>query len=210
MNNLYKALDINQLYTKLPMKYDVERLQGEVFSLSLKGYIYYDVIPLRAPAHTLAPSLPFPPPADDYADGSWCDWLNSQVLHDLPYIKQIVEEISNHTKVNLVRILRLAPGAVVKEHTDPTLGLEVDRSVIRLTIPIVNEDGVQFILDGKVVPMKPGECWYMQLTKPHSVINNSNADRINLTIDVIPNAWLMSQIEQGNLYLRNSTTTNEI
>jgi len=35
--------------------------------------------------------------------------------------------------------------------------------------------------------MKPGKCWYMRLTDPHSVENNSTTDRINITIDMIPN-----------------------
>ena len=99
-----------------------------------------------------------------------------------------------HTKVTLVRILRLAAGNIVKEHCDPTLGLEVPKSVIRLTIPILNGDGVVFYLNGEPVPMLPGECWYMRLSDPHSVVNSSSEDRINLTIDMIPNDWVKSMI----------------
>ncbi len=81
----------------------------------------------------------------------------------------------------------MAPNSVVKEHTDPTLGLEEEESMIRLTIPIDNNDGVSFYLNDTLVPMNVGECWYLRLTDPHRVVNNGTTDRINLTIDVIPN-----------------------
>ena len=99
----------------------------------------------------------------------------------------------------MVRLLRLAPGSVVKEHTDPTLALEVVESVIRLTIPILNNDKVEFFLNGIPVPMQPGECWYLKLTDPHKVINDGETERINLTIDMIPNDWLRKLIEKSRL-----------
>ena len=40
-------------------------------------FVYYDVLPLTAPAHLVDPSLPPPPPAVDYADGTWTRWLRT-------------------------------------------------------------------------------------------------------------------------------------
>lgn len=179
---------------KLSFNFDVDKMMAEIQALNLDSYIYYDVMPLRAPAHQVDTSLPFPPPADDYADGTWCDWLDTPALAECPYLASIIDTFKEHTTVNLVRVLRLAPGNVVKEHTDPTLGLQIEKSMVRLTIPIQTNDQVDFFLNGEPVDMKPGECWYLRLTDPHKVVNAGTADRVNLTIDVIPNEWIRSMI----------------
>ena len=179
---------------KLPFSFDVEKLQNEVENLGLKDFTYYDVQMLRGPAHIVDNTVPFPPPADDYADGSWCEWLDTNNLKQSPYITEVVDFFKSKTKVTLVRLLRLEPGAIVKEHTDPTLGIQVHKSVVRLTIPIfVNED-VTFYLNQKPVGMGLGECWYLRLTDPHSITNAGDTQRINMSIDMIPNEWVTSQI----------------
>ena len=182
---------------QLPLSFDTEKMLSEFEALKLGGFEYYNVIPLRSPAHLVDTTVPFPPPAEDYADGSWCDWLNTKELSKAPYIKSIVEEFQKNTTVTLVRLLRLAPNAVVKEHRDVTLGLEVEKSVIRLTIPILNKEHIEFYLNDTIVDMKPGECWYMRLTDPHKVINNGNTERVNLTIDMIPNDWVRNLISEN-------------
>ena len=182
---------------KLPLTFDVEKMRAEVQALRQKEYEYYNVIMLRAPAHLVDTSLPFPPPADDYADGSWTDWMDTSALASSPYLKSIVDHFAELTTVNLVRLLYLAPNSVVKEHTDPTLALEEEKSMIRLTIPIDNNEDVAFYLNDDLVPMQVGECWYLRLTDPHRVINNGATDRINLTIDVIPNKAIVDMIKNA-------------
>lgn len=182
---------------KLPFIFDTQKMLHEFETLQLNSFEYYNVIPLRSPAHLVDSTTPFPPPAEDYADGSWCDWLNTYELEKSPYLKSIVEKFQENTTVTLVRLLRLAPQSTVKEHQDATLGLEVEKSVIRLTIPILNKEEIEFYLNNSIVNMKPGECWYMRLTDPHRVINNGNTERVNLTIDMIPNKWLRNLIAQN-------------
>lgn len=182
---------------QLPFKFDVEKMVLEAKALKQKEYEYYNVIPLRSPAHLVDTSLPFPPPADDYADGTWTDWLDTPALKSSPYLKSIVEFFSEYTTVNLVRLLFLAPNSIVKEHTDPTLGLEQEKSMIRLTIPVDNNEGVEFYLNDELVPMKVGECWYLRLTDPHRVYNKGTTDRINLTIDIIPNDQIIEILNKA-------------
>lgn len=182
---------------KLNLSFDTAKMLNEVQQMNLQHFVYYNVIMLRAPAFQVDPSIPMPAPTGDYADGSWTDWLDTKELKSSPYLLSVVDHFRANTKVTLVRILRLEPGAVVKEHTDPTLGLEVPKSVIRLTIPISNADGVEFHLNQTPVPMQPGECWYLRLSDPHKVINQSSEERINLTIDMIPNDWVRDLIAHG-------------
>ncbi|MBT9314026.1 aspartyl/asparaginyl beta-hydroxylase domain-containing protein [Leptothoe spongobia] len=180
---------------RLPLSFDVARMQADIQALNLSDYIYYSVLPLRSPAHLVDPTLPSPPLAEDYADGSWTEWLDTKMLKTSPYLLSVVDTFRAHSTVTLVRLLRLAPGGMVKEHTDPTLGLHIPKSVIRLTIPIQTNDNVEFFLNGKPVPMQLGECWYLRLTDPHQVINEGTNDRINMTIDIVPNDWLRALIE---------------
>ncbi len=179
---------------RLPLTFDVAKMLEEIQALNLQEFVEYNVLPLRSPAHMVDPSLPPPPPADDYADGSWTDWLDTPALRQSPYLSRVVDTFRPHTSVTLVRLLRLAPGGIVNEHTDPTLGLEVPKSVIRLTVPILVDDSVEFFLNGTLVPMKPGECWYLRLTDPHRVINPGTTERINMSIDMVPNDWVRSLI----------------
>lgn len=179
---------------RLPFTFDVAKMQAEVEALNSEEFIYYDVMSLRSPAHLVDTSLPFPPPADDYADGSWTDWMDTPSLKASPYLTSVVDFFRENSTVTLVRLLRLAPGAVVKEHTDPTLGLQIHKSVIRLTIPIISNDAVEFYLNNELVPMQLGECWYLRLTDPHKVINGGSTQRINMSIDMVPNEWVKSMI----------------
>lgn len=176
---------------QLPFHFDVEKLQTEVTALTRSDfYIYYKVLTLRGPAHQIDPSKPLPPAADDYADGTWCDWLDTSDLKKSPYLMEVVNFFKKHTTVNLVRLLRLEQQGIVKEHTDPTLAIHIEKSMVRLTIPIFNTDE-KFYLNKTLVPLQPGECWYMRLSNPH-YIENGATERINLTIDIIPNDWLKS------------------
>lgn len=177
---------------RLALNFDAARMQAEIHALNLGDFIYYDVMPLRAPAHLVDPSIATPPAVDDYADGSWTEWLDTGALEESSYLTEVVDTFRAHTRVTLVRLLRLEAGAVVKEHTDPTLGLEQEKSVIRLTIPIQSNQGVEFFLNDVVVPMQPGECWYLRLSDPHRIVNAGGTERINMSIDMAPNEWVRS------------------
>lgn len=182
---------------RLPLYFDAHLLRKDIDNMQLRPFIYYDVIPLRNPSHLIDPTIPRPPPCDDYADGSWCDWMDSPALTDAPNIKQVVDFFSNHCAVTSVRLLRLECGSEVAEHTDPTLGMHIQRSVVRLTIPIQCDDNVHFYLNHKEVAMAPGECWYLRLTDPHRIEHKGEIERINMTIDMQPNLWLKTQLQQG-------------
>jgi hypothetical protein len=99
------------------------------------------------------------------------------------------------TTVRSARLLRLGPGSRIHEHRDPDLGL--DGSVLRLHVPLLSPEGVEFLVDGLQAPMRPGECWFLDLSRPHRVDNPSSSERIHLVLDCEPNDWLLAVIEQG-------------
>ena len=194
MKTILDSPKLAQDRIKLNFQFDVEQMQQEVMDMKLKPFIYYSVIPLRAPAHLVDFSIPAPDQPEDYADGSWTEWLDTPLFEKSKYLQEVVHTFKKHTKVTLVRLLRLEAGAVVREHTDPTLGVHIEKSVVRFTIPIFSNEAVEFYLNQSLVPMNPGECWYMDLTKPHSIINKGAGERINMSIDMIPNQWVLNQL----------------
>lgn len=182
---------------RLPFDFEPTRMQAEIDAMRLDDFIYYNVVMLRAPAHMIDSSKPAPAPVSDYADGSWTEWLDTRALREAPYFSEVIDTFRAHTDVTLVRLLRLEAGAIVKEHRDPTLGLEQENSVVRLTIPVLNPPEVEFYLNDSIVPMRPGECWYLRLSDPHRIVNASASERINLTIDMVPNGWLRSLLTEN-------------
>ncbi|WP_299042125.1 aspartyl/asparaginyl beta-hydroxylase domain-containing protein [uncultured Tateyamaria sp.] len=168
---------------KLPFHYDAGRMLDELSSDLAKPFLYYSVVMLTVPPDLSAHTGASRAPSKDNGD-----------LSDIPYTKSIIDGFRAHTVVTLTRLLRLEAGAEVQEHTDPTLGLDVPDSVVRLTIPITPTDDVEFLLNGDPVPMQPGECWYMKLNDPHRVLHHGTQERVNLTLDVVPNAWVLDQL----------------
>jgi hypothetical protein len=45
------------------------------------------------------------------------------------------------------------------------------------------------MLEGEQLPLKAGECWYMNFSATHSIINSGSTARIHLVIDGIRNSW---------------------
>lgn len=179
---------------QLPMSFDVDKMHQEVGALALPPFMEYSVTPLTMPV-----PRPRTAPVTNYANGAWADWPESPFLKACPYLQSVVDTFRARTRVTLVRLLRLAPGGLIEAHTDPTLGLEVEDSLIRLTIPIASDEGTTFYLNDTAVPMRPGECWYLRLTDTHRVVNEGSTVRINMSIDMIPNAWIRSLIESESV-----------
>lgn len=79
------------------------------------------------------------------------------------------------------RLLRLAPGSCIREHRD--YGLSLESGEARLHVPVCTDPNVEFYLDGQLVQMEPGECWYLNLDLPHRVENFGTRARVHLVVD---------------------------
>ena len=94
--------------------------------------------------------------------------------------------------VRAARLLRLAPGAVIAEHRDADLVFADGEA--RLHVPLATGDAVEFHVDGERVVMHPGECWWLDLARPHRVANRGVAARVHLVVDVAVDDWLRGQL----------------
>jgi quercetin dioxygenase-like cupin family protein len=94
-----------------------------------------------------------------------------------------------------VRLMSLAPGAVIRPHRDPATGYE--DGVARLHIPIHTDPAVLFHIDGEPVHFAQGDTWYLNANCLHGVENHSTLNRVHLAIDCVPNAWLGQVFERA-------------
>lgn len=122
---------------------------------------------------------------DIFAHDSTFPFKNTSLMQECHYFQEILDQMPFEKET--VRLLRLQPGSVIKEHRD--IGLAYQFGCFRLHIPIVTDALVEFIVGGKNIPMKKGECWYADFNLPHSVRNESEQERIHLVIDGKRNAW---------------------
>jgi hypothetical protein len=130
-----------------------------------------------------------------YADPSRSDFADTALLQHCEHIRAVVE--SFQCPLRSVRLLRLTPGSVIREHRDYDLGY--DAGEIRIHIPVITNPGVEFYLDNRRILMGEGECWYLDLNLPHRVQNLGNTDRVHLVIDCQLNDWLRELISRGTV-----------
>jgi hypothetical protein len=122
---------------------------------------------------------------DTYAHAPNDVFMNTGLMEKCSYFRMIVD--SFECKKETVRLLRLAPGSRIKQHTDR--GEAYEYGAFRVHIPITTEEEVFFTIDNERVHMAAAECWYASFHLPHSVEHNGTRDRVHLILDCCRNEW---------------------
>ena len=175
---------------RLPLDFDPERLAADMAAIAAGGWIAhfvkqnYDgdwsVIPLRGPAAARHPVQAI------YSDPTCTDFADTPLLAAMPYIRALLGGFA--CPLLAVRLMRLSPGSIIKEHRDHDLAFE--DGTVRIHVPVVTNGGVDFRLNGRQCVMPAGSAWYLRLSEPHSVANRGQTDRIHLVIDATVNDWV--------------------
>lgn len=84
-----------------------------------------------------------------------------------------------------VVISRLPPGKIIPTHQD-RLYVGLPLFYHRYQIPIYAEPGVEFYIEDEQLYLEPGNIYWIANSLNHSVVNNSNADRISMIADIRP------------------------
>jgi len=121
---------------------------------------------------------------DIYAHASG-HYRNTPVLQLMPYVSGILD--AWQCEKEAVRLLSLAPGSVIKPHRDP--GCAYHEGAFRVHIPIITNPGVYFTIEEEQLQLQAGECWYINFSTTHSIVNQGPAARIHLVMDGIRNSW---------------------
>jgi quercetin dioxygenase-like cupin family protein len=124
------------------------------------------------------------------------DWEDTEILVASPALGAAVGAFE--CEKTSVRLLRLGPGASVREHTDYSLGY--DDGEVRFHVPVQTSPEAVFELEGRPIEMLPGESWYVDFNLRHRVANGADEPRIHLVIDCVVNDWVTRTLEAGNPY----------
>jgi quercetin dioxygenase-like cupin family protein len=175
---------------RLPFNFDphllARDLQGLVAFDWIKHFVRqnyegdWSVIPLRGKAGATHPVMMI------YSDPTATEFEDTPMLKACPYFRTVLDTFK--CPLQAVRLMRLTPGSVIKEHTDHELS--VDEGTARIHIPVVTSPDVEFYLNGIRVVLEAGSAWYLRLSDPHRVHNKGAADRVHMVIDATVNSWL--------------------
>lgn len=175
---------------RLPLRFDPAALEADLAVAMQDGWTdhlvkqNYDgdwsVIALRHTAGATHPVLKI------YADPAATAFEDSAVLAHTPAFRAVLDAF--HCPLQSVRLMRLTPGSIIKDHRDHDLAAEWGAA--RIHIPITTNPDVEFCLNDVPVTMAPGETWYLRLADRHRVANRGTTDRVHLVIDCTVDPWL--------------------
>ena len=133
--------------------------------------------------------------------GTPADFTDTPLAAQCPAMMSVVQTFDFPKKS--VRLLRLRPGSKVREHRDADLGLADGE--IRIHVPILTNDRVEFIVANRRLMLRPGEAWYIDFSQAHRIDNEGDTDRIHLVIDGRANDWVLSLIRRAATEVSSET-----
>ena len=185
---------------RLPFAFDAARLVGDLDRLLRHDWIahfvkqnydgVWDVLPLRAKAGATHPVMMI------YSDPMATEFEDGPLLAESPYFREMLSAF--RCPLRTVRLMRLTPGSVIKEHYDHDLAAEF--GMARIHIPITTNPQVEFLVNRRPVEMAPGEAWYLRLSDKHSVANRGATDRVHLVIDAVADDWLLALLTEASAH----------
>jgi hypothetical protein len=159
------------------MAAEAEALPAEAWTPHFNTGIYdgdWSALALRAPVGGVG-SL------DTYPDPTATGFADLPVLERCPVTAAALASVP--APLLSARFLRLGAGAEIREHRDHRLG-HADGEV-RLHVPVTSPPGADLVVDGAVVPMVLGTCWYVDVSRPHRATNPGPGHRIHLVVDAV-------------------------
>lgn len=173
------------LTDRFPIKIDLQRLQSELATLEGSRWLsHYDQA--LADGWTTIPLATHDGSADNENSqrlGEWGKYRLTQYAEQLPYFKTVLDAFN--CPFGRVRIMKLMPGSIIREHRDTYEEVsDYAFGQVRLHIPIVTNDKVVFMVDGKPVKMKAGRLYYVNFSKKHYVRNDGAEPRTHFVLDL--------------------------
>lgn len=181
---------------RLPWRFDTAAALAEVNALPLSLWRSHfndgrhdggwQALALRS-----APQAPIDVVPVDVAASCYAD---TPALDQCPAIRAILDTMALPWKS--VRLMQLLPGCEIKEHTDADLC--AGRGEARLHVPLQTGERVYFHVDGERIPLRAGECWYVDVSRPHRVRNRGPLSRVHLVADTSVDMRLVDALRAGD------------
>ncbi|HMQ48360.1 MAG TPA: aspartyl/asparaginyl beta-hydroxylase domain-containing protein [Saprospiraceae bacterium] len=191
---------------QLPISFDPSALKADLAKIRAEEWINHystshhqgrwGVVPLRSVGGH--PQIIYASPSGIQADF----YKDTPILERCTYFQEVIGWFQ--CQVNAARLMLLAAGARILEHTDEMqMGELVEW---RIHVPVLTHPTVRFVVNQILIPMREGEVWLADFNLPHSVDNDSPVDRVHLVLDCLPNDWLREQLEKGHPMLYDQKT----
>lgn len=173
---------------RLKSDFDVDLLQHELVGLRDGGWAAqravadsgeltapsesdWKCLVLRGPGGNPGRTDPGGPGRDGFAYTPWS--------RRAPYMTRILKSLP--AELRSARLMSLAPGVRVPEHRDTPTGFAY--GCVRLHIPVTTNPRAVLVIDGAGYCWQPGTLWYGDFSRPHSVANAGDSQRVHLVID---------------------------
>ena len=126
-----------------------------------------------------------------------------QDISGFPYFEEVFKFFSNHFKVRTFRAMYLGAGQKVYPHAAKKDG----SNIVRLHIPVITHPEVKFHIGDKILTgndLRPGTVWYFNRHIQHAVYNDSDIDRIHLTLDFDKNRYIANLMKKSENFFKVS------
>lgn len=115
---------------------------------------------------------------DDILTNPYPAWFELPQAHGLVF--DLMRRVGG-VQLGRVLITRLPPGKSIPEHADSGAPATFYQ---RFQIALQSRPGCLFSVGEEVIQFAMGECWWIDNEQPHSVLNNSDDDRLAMVVDI--------------------------
>ena len=193
-------------HIKFTFQYDCKQLQQELdYCLQREWPLHFNSQDFNGDWRSISLRSISGNTSDIYAHTGQGAYQDTPLMAESPYIKEIID--SWKCEKETIRLLALSPGSIIKPHRDP--GCAYKDGVLRIHIPVVTNSGVKFTVNNEELRLNEGECWYMDFSSTHSIVNEGLSTRVHLIIDAIRNEWTDQLFEKHGYEIAKEPKANE-
>jgi LPS sulfotransferase NodH len=179
-------MKLPQPFIRLPLSFDAERLAAEVAALPASAWARH---PNAFEGNSAARLISVDGGENDDVSGVM---QATPHLQASPYIQQVLASFG--VVWSRSRLMKLAPGAKVPEHSDINYHWF---QRVRIHIPVTTRPGVRFYCDDQAVHMRAGEAWIFDNWRQHRVDNATDQERVHLVADTSGSAMFWNLVAAG-------------
>lgn len=101
-----------------------------------------------------------------------------QALEHMPFTVNYFKTVFPCKNYSRVRVMALGPGGYISLHNDTE-----DSKLAPVNISITQPEGCDFVMENAgVIPFEPGSAFWLDVSRRHTVYNNSNSVRYHLIV----------------------------
>lgn len=178
-------MELTRPFIRLPLRFDAGRLAEEIAALPSGAWMLH---PSGQPGNSAVALIARGGEDNDDFTGAMAA---TRHLAASRYHRQVMASFGEVLARS--RLMKLAAGCEVGLHVDFNYHWYTR---VRMHVPVVTNPGVRFHCGDQTVHMEPGECWLFDNWRPHNVVNDGDADRVHLVIDLAGSSRFWQQVRR--------------